>query len=373
MKRRTLVISSVLFLSVFFLLFKSCLEQKKRPKYSLEDLAKKDSNLVKKILIELEERDYSKQVLVMQTQWKLDTIIVKDDKTDYHGLIIRDSLAFANFTSQELVDFLYERIENRQDYYLINKPKVLKNFMGVAQAIPKHKLVGNTLKGARYDERVFYEEGSIYKGCAQHFHNQYCVADFSAFAISKNQLLTVSHGKTKKELSEYKYVFDMFIRAKDSENNIIEKENTYQALSIDMNVYDTVNRIDFAVITVDKNIPEERILNFNQDVTIPLKSRMYSIGASEGLPLKYSPDGMYINNLNEFVMNTSLNVYGGNSGAPVFNEAHEVVGMVLKGQPKNTVLQSCVISTCFEGCPGEYILNLNKVDELRQFILKLES
>lgn len=65
---------------------------------------------------------------------------------------------------------------------------------------------------------------------------------------------------------------------------------------------------------------------------ISCEQAIYVIGHPLGLPMKYAA-GVYVGDLYETYFMANLNIYSGNSGAPVFDlHTHEVIGMVVKGE-----------------------------------------
>lgn len=124
------------------------------------------------------------------------------------------------------------------------------------------------------------------------------------------------------------------------------------------------DNIDFALIEIDRPVPANRILEFDEE-PLTNRSNLYIIGYPLGLPVKYT-DGAKVlkNDANWFT--ASLDSYEGNSGSPVFSAVNDkVVGILIKGDGDFTISQvgsRCLISkvctTLSDECKGEWVIKM---------------
>jgi V8-like Glu-specific endopeptidase len=85
------------------------------------------------------------------------------------------------------------------------------------------------------------------------------------------------------------------------------------------------------LIKLDRNVTGREIAVLSQR-NIFYEQPVYVMGHPCGLPLKYAP-GATIKETNPNYFRADLDVYGSNSGSPVFcAETHELIGIVSRGK-----------------------------------------
>ena len=92
---------------------------------------------------------------------------------------------------------------------------------------------------------------------------------------------------------------------------------------------------DFALIELDRPVASHiQPLKINTDRSlIKPGKKVYTIGHPSGLPAKFSGFSEVIENQNPYYFRAALDTQGGNSGSPVFNHKHEVIGILTSGHP----------------------------------------
>ncbi len=276
---------------------------------------------------------------------------------------------FSKFTDEELLSFLekYKRSDNRKDYYMVNKVEVRNNFDGVAVVMFDNQIRDNGLfKSRQLSEKIFEIGDKYFNGCSTNkFKNQFELAKCTAFAISKWHLVTAGHEINPKNFKNYVFVFEMQIEEQGKFPEKIKSENIYKPVRIEEYKYQKETGLDYAIIRVNKPIPENRILKYDNLFGYQSMQRLYTIGASEGLPLKYTPDGFMDYAVNENLISTDINAFEGNSGSPVFNINDKVVGMIIAGQVRYFLDNEnmCVSpNSCLQyECAEEHILKLGSI------------
>lgn len=306
--------------------------------------------------------------------------------TDLENVMSLDSLIgrspasfvdLSEYSSEDLFRFMeaFVKDDNRKDYFLVNKQEVKDNFKGVAVVMFKKQIKeGGIFKSRQLSEKEFKVGTKTYSGCSTNkYFEQFILAQCTAFAISRWHIVTAGHEINKKNFRDYEFVFDMIVEGESNFPNKILSSNRFRPLKIEKHKYLKDSGLDYTILRVDKPIPVDRILKVNLNYPFDKLSRIYTIGAAEGLPLKYAPDGFIDQVVGDKLLSTDLNVFEGNSGSPVFNQQHEVIGMILSGKEKHFLNRKtmCVsTNSCFQyNCREEYVLKIDKIP-LKTFIKK---
>ena len=279
----------------------------------------------------------------------------------------QDNFLFQSSTI-DLVKKLMELTDNRHEFYMVSDLKTKSFFRGVAVAIPRNSIHSNILTSERLKNKLWPIKGKLEKSCGFQFADQKVIADFTAFAVGKRYLLTTIHEMSKRQLkSDYYYLFDAFLNNENDEVEI-NRDNLYRCLSVIKSDYNKGEGVDYALLRLNKRIPEDRILEVDLEFNPEKGEDVYTIGSSEGLALKYVPDGYYLGNYTPNQMNLKLNVFKGNSGGPLFS-GDKVVGMITSGRNNGQQFGSCVIHGCMpNGCSGEFAMYLSSIPDLKKYL-----
>jgi len=89
---------------------------------------------------------------------------------------------------------------------------------------------------------------------------------------------------------------------------------------------------DWAVIELDRPVVGHAPLRIRRTGKIADGERTYVLGHPCGLPLKYADNAVVRDNSKASFFVANLDTYAGNSGSPVFNAAHEVEGVLARGE-----------------------------------------
>jgi len=152
----------------------------------------------------------------------------------------------------------------------------------------------------------------------------------TAFLVKKDTFVTAGHCINEKN-SQNKLLVRSF--KKDSRKNkstwYIEDEDIFEVkflIKQELSISDG----DFAIGKLSRDILDVNPLEISKT---PVKKgdEVYVLGHPSGLPLKYTKNGKVFSDFNNFNFKTNLDTYGGNSGSPVFNGNHKVVGILIRG------------------------------------------
>jgi hypothetical protein len=230
----------------------------------------------------------------------------------------------------------------------------------VVAIIPRYNLRRDAATGNYiiYPKGIFKNE---YNLCdKERFCNEPVTAHCTGFCVSPTQIVTASHCIDRATMRNFYFVFDYLADSNGNYSNIVPADKVYQAIAYEEGSPNHPNT-DFAIIRIDKTIPQYRIARVNRNVNYdPNQAGPYHvIGFPCGIPMKLAPNAVFRSEIDQnfFVINSDT--YGGNSGSPVFNTiSHEVEGILVQGyQDFKLNTGQCFISfLCpFNGCSGESV------------------
>lgn len=246
-------------------------------------------------------------------------------------------------------------------------PKVRANMAATALVINSSHLTHDQEKRQWMLETVtFREEGAC---SCERFNNQKCVyrdAACTGFLLDRRHVITASHCITERRLLGLRRFVFGFYDLQEGEGTVAFPE-AYVTQGRDI-IYRSdpcdARDPDFVIVRLENEIP---ILPSTRSTErLEEDDPVYVIGYPIGLPAKYAPGAEVRRNdaqAAHFVAN--IDGYEGNSGSPVFNNDHEVVGIHVRGVLAMADPCGCWTSTwCPEkGCKGEDITRIEFVPD----------
>jgi V8-like Glu-specific endopeptidase len=189
----------------------------------------------------------------------------------------------------------------------------------------------------------------------------------SGTLISDRHILTAGHcADVDKMCDSFRWVFGY---KTDREGNLpqtYKKENVYSCknivksinvqanLGVATTIYQTFFRTDFAIIELDRPVKGRKAVTLTSRPLVEKDDRVFSISYPIGMPAKVS-SGAVLSGLNTAAYFwTSIIVFGGSSGGPIFNEnTGELVGVISKGV--NTTTKDNERKCIYERHPSEIV------------------
>jgi len=171
------------------------------------------------------------------------------------------------------------------------------------------------------------------KACdGERFANQGTGGFCSGFLISKDVIVTAGHCLGATPLNKMAFVFGFRMDSPDQVRHVTKPENVFVGKSIIASQLDD-SPADYALIRLNRPVPPEIAkplpINFGP---VRMGQKIGVIGYPSGLPVKAAfgtntrvaagAKNIYFSNLDTF---------GGNSGSAIFNEAGEVIGLLIRG------------------------------------------
>jgi len=179
----------------------------------------------------------------------------------------------------------------------------------------------------------------------QRFLDHVVAANCSGTLIDTNLVLTAGHCVTgRTDCRNYRYVFNYYYEAPGTLASI-GRDDVYQC--DDVVVRRNSGGIDYAIIRLTRDVTPDKVPARVRrgDTPLDLNEPLVVIGFGSGIPAKIDAGGRVINrraNRLDYFQAT-LDTFGGNSGSGVFNNAGEVVGILVRGAPDYVRRGSCNI------------------------------
>lgn len=261
--------------------------------------------------------------------------------------------------------------DNRKDVFESTDSALVELSRSTAAMIP----ASNLKKTSWFSDELIISGRTLQERgiCAkERFSKQISAANCSGFIVSDKLLVTAGHCiKSESDCEKWKWVFDYKVEHSEQGSIKSHKDNVFSCKRIVERTLGYGNGDDYALIELDRAVPNRRPLAFRRSGKIELGAAVAVIGHPTGLPTKIT-DGAVVRKLAGPYFVTNLDTYGGNSGSAVFNlKTLEVEGILVRGETDykydNSV--NCQVSNlCTDtGCRGEdvtYITNIKALQNL---------
>lgn len=181
--------------------------------------------------------------------------------------------------------------------------------------------------------------------CAtEDFSQQPIAASCSGFLVGEDLLVTAGHcymmqDSAANNCKKSAWVFGYEMKSpQDDPTQNISRENIYFCKEVVAGQLD--NRMDFAIIRLDRKVVGRQPLKFRTRGKITETSKLVVIGHPTGLPTKIAGGGRVTHNQEATRFATTLDTFHGNSGSAVFDASSGLVqGILIMGkndyQPSN--------------------------------------
>lgn len=301
----------------------------------------------------------------------MDSVIVFSDTIKWakRSRKISKSTSLDKFTTKSLETIYGQKViygvfdaDNRKDWYDAD-PRSQATSLQTACLVEKNKLVqlqnGNyTLKSRPFSE-------AKYLCSTERFYEQPVSGFCSGFAVSSNLVITAGHCINKKNLSDFVIVFDFKMVDKET----VKKEYLSTDIYLPIEIVDSgwnEQGVDYGILKVNRTIPKHRIALIREQ-RVKDSEPIFVMGHPCGLPIKIANQASVKSNSNLNFFSTDLDTYGGNSGSPVYDTAHQIVGILVRGATdfKYDYQNKCYISRICEtmltpDCGGEFVSRTNQ-------------
>ena len=247
----------------------------------------------------------------------------------------------------------------------------------------------------RFTDRVRREEGAPL--CEDEaFADQYVSGYCTAFLITPQLVATAGHcvnGHTR--CAQMGIAFNYAKESPRDEPSEVDRSDVYRCESIVGRLYNPFEEpetlesreywYDWAVLKLDRPVEGRAPLKLFEGDRLKQGDPIHVLGHPHGLPMKFSQGEVFNDNYERY-MNTSLDIYQGNSGSPAFDaERGEVHGIVIRGsggksfersRDPDTGLECSASRRCetlrgSRGCTGNHVLRIDPIRVFTEPDLKL--
>lgn len=156
----------------------------------------------------------------------------------------------------------------------------------------------------------------------------------SSFLVAPDVIATAGHcidmpevknSADKKRLKSLRFVFGYRMQSADSAVIDVEQSQIYKGKRF----IGSSGKADWALIQLD------RVVANREPVAVALEplisgQAIHVVGHPYGLPLKLAANATVQPDFTDIYFKANLDVFSGNSGSPVFNASHQVVGILVK-------------------------------------------
>jgi len=169
---------------------------------------------------------------------------------------------------------------------------------------------------------------TVHKLCPnERFSNQNVVGFGTGICVGSDLILTASHVIPQDKFSQYVYIFEFYDNF-ETNRIVFPKENAYTTKNVLFSRKDSPTEdFDLALIQLDRLVPSKRISKVNFDFDFKISQSVFVLGHPNGIAMKYA-DNAEIKYFNKNIFKANLDVFGGNSGSPIFNVNNEVIGIL---------------------------------------------
>lgn len=285
--------------------------------------------------------------------------------------------------------------------YITQKSEVELSKCGTRCKLKKGATLSQKIQ-ERYGKRLCVEYGFFDDRRIKNFSDQPSIYGSTCFLINRNTIVTASHSITLKDWDEgqecerdgkelkeflddsivlFGYQIDGFDSQKQGLKLFIHRVKSFFGLNrtsgkakkeftkgvdffeIDSLVHASdvlIEKSDYAVLKLHEKVPGPgdivpisqedladdktlgRLFCRCNDPTDYIGEDLYTIGHPLGLPKKLVPNGKVSGRKFKDQYQTTLDTFMGNSGSPVFNDEHKLVGLFVSGYPDFIVDKCCI-------------------------------
>jgi len=219
--------------------------------------------------------------------------------------------------------------DDRLDWYQIAEWRVRRNAEAVASAWNVTDLLKN--RDGMYTLRTLGYGWAYNLVENERFRDQQIGAHCTGFLVGEDLLVTAGHCINRVNYKDKRFVFGYRMVSKTEPKVFrVHEKDVYKAKELVAWSLSPTGG-DYAVVRLDRKVEGVKPLEI-RDSRLRKGDSVYVLGHPVGLPLKYAPNAKVTQDVFAEYFKASLDTYGGNSGSPVFDKDHKVVGILVRGE-----------------------------------------
>lgn len=196
---------------------------------------------------------------------------------------------------------------------------------------------------ALFSRRDVLEVGGQYHVMTRPFAEVYCLAPGEAFAeqpcgaygtawvLDEHHMVTAGHCVPASGVDDMVCVFGFAVNAAGEVPLCFEAgQVAFPSAALSSRELEEAGDGDWAVLRFEQALPAPP-LRLRAEGEVVVGEPVWMLGHPCGIPLKYAPGALVTGHKNDDRFFATLDAFAGNSGSPVFDAQHEVVGVLVRG------------------------------------------
>lgn len=237
-------------------------------------------------------------------------------------------------------------VDNRVSAYTYNDYT-----RATAVAVKSSQFNGNYLRGSSLKAKLLQQAKSTGYSTATvsnsvRFQNEPAMAFCTGFLIAPDILVTAGHCLNSSNYRQMEWVFDYTNGLKYTPGGsiYISPDKRYKVKRLLSHKYNSKTNDDYCVLQLDRPV-SRKPFRFRTGNKPKYNDKINTLGSPKGLPLKLVKNG-YVSQVYDKQFHTNLDVFGGNSGGPVYNANGFIEGILVSGPVKGKMKGYHIDKTC---------------------------
>jgi hypothetical protein len=157
----------------------------------------------------------------------------------------------------------------------------------------------------------------------------------TGFLVARDVVATAGHCITPENLATTRFVFGFKMKNGAETALEISNDEIYRGVAIIDRRLDALppngSGADWALVRLHKPVTNHRVASVRRVGSVPNGQAVHVVGHPAGLPVKVAGNATVLDNTPGAFFAADLDIFGGNSGSPVFNsQTHEVEGILVR-------------------------------------------